>query len=182
MQNLDMPTDDDPVTLIQGDALEVLDRLSGVDLVLTDPPFGIALSNHSPGVCMDGTERRRTRETSIANDHDTAVAEAVIRWADSRELPLCVFASPYRPLPGPWRNVLVWDKGPAVGGGGDPATCWKRTFELVYTRRNRPLNGPRDEAVLPFPVNTGADFQYHPCQKPVALLRYLIRQLTQPAI
>jgi DNA modification methylase len=74
----------------------------------------------------------------------------------------------------------VWDKGEAVGGGGDTATCWKRTFELIHVRGNGPLRMKRDGAVLRFPVGTGADFENHPCEKPVPLLRYLIRQLSDP--
>lgn len=170
------------VRLWRGDCRDVLPHLpaGSVGLVLTDPPFGVGLESHSGGECMDGTLRHRVRAAAIAGDDDQTVPLWVVAWADARGLPLCVFGSPYRPYPGEWRNVLVWDKGPAVGGGGDPATCWKRTHELVYVRRNGHLRAGRDEAVLRFPVVTGTDFEHHPCQKPVALLRYLIRQLTAP--
>lgn len=169
------------VELWRGDVMRLLPRLDpgAVSLVLADPPYGVALKAHSPNVCTDGTRRNRQRPTGISGDECLGVAMAVIEWADVHDLPLVVFASPYRPLPGEWRNVLVWDKGPAAGGGGDPATCWKRTFELIYTRRTTLRTG-RDESVFRVPVGTGADFAHHPCQKPVGLLRYLIRQLTDP--
>lgn len=175
-----MPTEDEPVTVVEGDCLELLPELASVQHVITDPPFGISLAQHQPGACWDGSERKRKRSWAVASDNSLAVAMRVIEWADAWGMPLVAFGSPYRPLPGEWGNVLVWDKGPAVGGGGDPAKCWKRTFEMIYTRRTLALAEGRDAAVLRFPVNTGSDYDFHPCQKPVKLLRYLIRQLTRP--
>lgn len=166
------------VTLYHGDCLPLLEMMQKVSAVITDPPYGINLENHSPNICTDGSARRRLRSWSVGNDHSLDVAMSVIDRAEAWGIPIAAFASPYVPLPGEWRNILVWDKGPAVGGGGDTATCWKRTFEMIYIRGNRPLNGKRDEAVCRFHVNTHADFEYHPCQKPVPLLRYLIKQLT----
>lgn len=180
--NIELPTDADPVKVIHGDSLSLLDSIdpSAVSIVITDPPYGVSLDAHSQNLSMDGTSRKRKRDIRIANDGDTAAAEAVFSWASGHKLPIVAFGSPYRPYPGEWRNILVWDKGPAVGGGGDPSKCWKRTFELIYTRRTSDLRVGRDESVLRFPVNTGSDFEYHPCQKPLPLLRYLILQLTDP--
>lgn len=179
---IEMPTERDPAVVVENDCRTVLHcaELPGVACVITDPPYGISLEAHSADDCMDGTARKRQRGASIGGDESLEVALAVIEWADARGFPLCVFASPYRPLPGAWRNVLGWNKGPAVGGGGDPFKCWKRTLELIYTRRNGNLRTGRDGAVLDFPIGTGSDFEFHPCQKPVALMRYLIRQLTDP--
>lgn len=179
---IEIPTERHPVAIHQGDSIELLTELppGRVDVVLTDPPFGIRLSNHARRSDRAGPVRRRARSWAMSGDDSLDVALQVIRWADGRGLPLILFASPYNPLPGNWRNVLVWDKGPAVGGGGDPRTCWKRTFEMVYTRRNRALEGGRDEGVLRFPVNSRGDYEYHPCQKPVGLLRYLLRKATRP--
>ena len=74
---------------------------------------------------------------------------------------------------------MVWNKGAHVGIGGDRETCWKRDFEMIGVRDNAPLNGKRDSAVLRFhalsPPPTG-----HVAEKPVDLLCYLIRKLSQP--
>lgn len=175
-----MTADGDGWKVVLGDCRGVLADAPRPALVLCDPPYGVSLAQHSRELNTDGTVRKRRRATKIAGDDTAEVAEWVVAWADRHGYPLVVFASPHRPLPGEWRNVLVWDKGPAVGGGGDPATCWKRTVELIYTRRTGKLRGKRDEAVLRFHVNTGDDFRHHPCQKPIPLLRYLIRQLTDP--
>ena len=171
---IEMPTADNPVTLVQGDCLDVLRALPDgcVDAVITDPPYGIDLENHG----------NFSRDWTIAGDANLQAAVEVADWADVRRMCLCMFGSAYRPLPGKWRNVLVWDKGPAVGAGGDPEKCWKRTFDLIYVRNNGSLRCGRDSAVLPFwqSPNFRKDHRHHPAAKPVDLMRYLIRQLTPP--
>ena len=145
--------------------------LPKVDLVLTDPPYGIDLKNHAPGTF------RRSQTYFIAGDKDCDAGGAVVGWCCLQKLPTCVFASPELPWPGNWRNLLVWDKGGAVGGGGDTATCWKRTWELIQIARNATLNGDRDPSVIRFPI-TPADSKLHPAQKPLELLVYLVNKLS----
>lgn len=182
MKNVDWnPTVDDPVKIIHGDCVEMLpDLLSSgqIQSVITDPPYGIDVSLHDLDFTMKGGNRKRLRDSRIANDEDQSLSIFVTDLCISHSLPLCIFSSPYRPAPRMgFRNVLVWDKGASVGGG-DPSMCWKRTFELIYIYGNGPLRCRRDESVLRYSVASGRDFSYHPCQKPVGLMRYLIRQLT----
>jgi DNA modification methylase len=73
----------------------------------------------------------------------------------------------------------VWDKGPAVGGGGDTAKCFKRTWELIQVARNGDLR-ERGEGVLKFWI-TPQESRYHICAKPVALMKYLVWQLAPDA-
>ena len=157
--------------LWHGDCREVLPLLAGVDAVVTDPPYGIALENHGQG---DG--RRRAADYTIAGDACQSAGLHVLEWAHANALPVLFFASPRRPWPGEWRNWLVWDKGGAVGGGGDVRTCWKQTWELIQVAKNGPLYGPRDESVIRWPV-TPADSALHSCQKPVGLMSYLLNKL-----
>lgn len=151
------------ITLYHADALEVVPLLS-FDLMLTDPPYGIALSNHAKG------KERSNRDWTIANDDTQEVGQAVLDLWDG---PTVAFASPMKPWPGKWRQHLVWEKGEHVSGGGDPATCWKPSFELIQVRNNKPLDGRRDGAVLRFQA-VKTDYKFHPSPKPVSLLEYLI--------
>lgn len=168
-------------TLYHGDAMQVLAEFPDAPcVVLCDPPYGISHTAHSPGFVHGGIKQRRDRKPEVVGDGDLVVANGVREWAESRDLPLIMFASPYNPLSGVWRNILVWDKGGGVGGGGDLATCWKRTFELIYIARNTALRGPRDGAVLRYVVSPNVDFTHHPFQKPLSLLTYLIGKITDP--
>ncbi|BCM89093.1 modification methylase DpnIIB [Abditibacteriota bacterium] len=162
--------------IICGDALKVLPTLPAGEFaaVITDPPYGKSLSNH-----FDGHSKRRAKSYFVENDDSQHVGLTVLEWCEIQELPTLFFADPALPWPGKWRNRLVWDKGGAVGGGGDVKTCWKQTWELIQVARNGALNGPRENAVLSFPM-LPADSALHPAQKSVPLMEYLIQKLTQP--
>lgn len=157
--------------LWHGDCREVLPLVSGFDAVITDPPYGISLENHGKA---DG--RRRGDDYTIAGDTCQSAGLHVLEFANKRGLPVLFFASPRKPWPGEWRNWLVWDKGGAVGGGGDVQTCWKQTWELIQVARNGPLKGARHESVIRWPV-TPSDSVLHSCQKPVWLMEYLTNKL-----
>lgn len=158
-------SDDGSVRLFLGDCRDVLPSLTGVDAVVTDPPYGIGLRNGD----VDG--HRSDRWDSIEGDCDQSVGLSVLDWAFDRELPTVAFASPWKPWPGKWRNLIAWDKGGAVGGGGDIATCLKRSWELVMVARNLPI--PRRlESVWRYPM-IPSDTANHICAKPVELMEEL---------
>jgi site-specific DNA-methyltransferase (adenine-specific) len=155
--------------LYHGDCREVLPGLPRHDLLLTDPPYGIGLKNHdSTGLY------RSNRDWTIANDHDLQAALDVSEFADSRGMVVAMFCSPDLPIPGKWRNRLVWHKH-GLGMGGDPTTCWRRDWELILVRGNGSLAGGRDSAVLRYDIRP-SEFE-HPCQKPVTLLVYLLQKI-----
>ncbi len=155
--------------LIQGDCLQVIPTLvGGVDAVITDPPYGINFKSN--GQWFTGAK-------SLHGDKTVELAESVAQLYSGKTV--AMFFSPYKPYSINWRNVLVWNKGGHVGIGGDRETCWKRDFELIGVKDNKPLNGFRDSAVLNFnavlPPPSG-----HFAEKPVELMAYLIQKLTNP--
>lgn len=152
------------------DCLKFMRKLdpATVGAVVTDPPYGIKFDKH-------GQIFARSRK--VANDHNLDLAKLIYAWCKDNAVPLVMFYSPFRPRPGKFRSVLVWNKGAHVGAGGDRATCWKRDFELIGVAFNRKLNGQRDSAVVGVnalsPPPTG-----HVCEKPVRLMEYLIQKVT----
>jgi hypothetical protein len=138
-----------------------------------DPPYGIAYDNKR----ADIKPHKYFAPPMIGDDTD--VGQQAIDACFARGWPVCAFAHHRRPWSGNWRQWLVWDKGPAVGGGGDIATCWKFTWELIQVGGFGRLNGPRDSAALRYWISQ-ADMPDHPTQKPIALMKYLIEKLTQP--
>jgi site-specific DNA-methyltransferase (adenine-specific) len=156
--------EDDAVRIYHGDCREILLTLPKLDLVLTDPPYGIGMESHGQLFAL---------ADKIYGDS----SHKSYLWLDSLDLPLAAFFSPYSPPPLKWRSVLVWEKGSHVGIGGDRETCWKRDFELIGVKRNADLNGSRDSAVLHFPSPLPPP-SGHVAEKPLSLLSYLIRKLT----
>jgi len=155
----------DGIQIFHGDCRDILPTLPPVDLVLTDPPYGIGLEDH----------RNRGYDWMIQGDSSWELGESVLELLSL--LPTVTFAPVKRLWSGDWRQVLVWDKGPAVGSGGDPSTCFKQTAELIQFRNTGPLNGNRDSAVLRFWVGQ-TNYHDHPVQKPISLLRYLVEKFS----
>lgn len=158
------------IEIYLGDCREILPTLPKVDLVLTDPPYGIALSNHAAG------KQRSLRDWSIIGDDSQDAGKAAP--ALLCDMPTIAFASAMKPWPGKWRQHLVWDKGPNAGFGGDPERCWMLSWELIQVRNNGPLNGKRQPSIIRFaPVQS--EYKDHPTPKPEALMRYLVGKATK---
>lgn len=156
----------DGVTIYHGDCRDVLPLVSAGACIF-DPPYGIGLRNGD----VDG--HRSDRWDRITGDESNAIGLLVLELARAREMTIAAFASPWKPWPGRWRNQIVWDKGGAVGGGGDIATCLKRSWELIQVWNPRPFKGSRDESVWHFPI-TPQDTRDHIAAKPIELMKRLI--------
>jgi len=171
---------DNAVTIYHGDCREIVPQLGRFDLLLTDPPYGIDLSSHGAGALGHRAKPARSGKAHylVIGDKCQDAGVWAIEWAASVDIPIAVFASPWKPWPGYWRNMLVWDKGPAVGGGGHTALCWKRTWELIQIARNGPLQKGRDGAVLRY-WGKPSDSKYHIAAKPLVLMAYLVGQLSE---
>ncbi len=170
----------DDIRLYNADCLDVLKTLEpgSVDAMVTDPPYGIDLGLFS-------ARRKTVPEGSgwrLQGDADQGVGQAAIDWAMGKNLPLIAFSHPSRPWRGVWEQYLVWDKGPGVGIGGGEGRPWKQTWDLIQTACIRKFNGSREAGVLKCWVspNFRKDFEFHPCQKPVLLVRRLIEKVTDP--
>lgn len=156
--------------LIHGDILKELDVLSsdGIRCVITDPPYGISYTSKYS---------KRKLKKELVNDGDMTVGQILVDRCFEIGVPICTFAKGIKPFAGDWKQYLIWDKGGATGMGS-LATTWKPTWELIQLSNFGKLNGGRDEAILRFPIN-GQSLYWHPTQKPVKLLCYLIEKLTQ---
>lgn len=153
----------DGIVIYHGDCREILPHLPKVDLVLTDPPYGIA---HSSG------HGASWQSTEIAGDRSTDDRDWLI--AALPDTPMFVFGSWKMPRPVTTRQVLIFDKGPAFGMG-DLKFPWKNSFEDIYVLGNG-FTGNRDEAVIRGHVQVSWESKgrCHPNQKPLSLIAYLI--------
>ena len=154
--------DQDGVTIYNADCREVLPQLEKVDLVLTDPPYGIALSSGRKG---------RHGDCMVLGDEDVSLRNQVLRLA--RWNAAYVFGSPKIPKPFfDIRATLIWDKGEHVGMG-NLQLPWKPNYEEIYVIGDG-FKGRRDSSILKFNAVAGFNSRFHPTEKPVELLRYLL--------
>ena len=167
--------EDDTVSVtwkvIEGDCLQHLAAMGGLyGAVLTDPPFGIDYkSGHA-------TDRLWKGGRLIAGDKSIEVRDAALAMLDP--VPTLAFGSWRAPRPIATRQVLVWDKGGALGMGALDIP-WKPDHEEIYVIGSG-WAGSRDcgSVLRHAPVQSMAkNGRVHPNEKPVALLLDLLRKL-----
>ena len=166
--------DKDGITIYHGDCRDILPGLPNVDLVLTDPPYGIAYETA-------WRSRSDSLRCPVANDATLYVVAAAWPMVVDRLEPVSAwyaFASPrmvaesakiYRPT-----QWLFWDKGDR-GTVGDLVAGYGECVEMIAYGHNgrRKLNGPRPRNIIRHDWSASMD-PSHPTVKPVPLLAMLI--------
>ncbi len=142
-------SEDGAVRLILGDCLDVLPTLSGIDAVVTDPPYGVDIGSQNMGKWRASKMKGGTWDLE---QPDLAPVLAL-------NVPTCIWGGNYFPLP-PSRAVLVWHKG-AGFAGRDFAEC-----EIAWCSWD--MNA-RCKTYDPLAAGDYRD-KVHPTQKPVAIM------------
>jgi DNA modification methylase len=171
--------DADGITIYHGDCREVLPSVPKVDLLLTDPPYGVSY--------VSGHGNRHHDNPPIVGDDDglgvsNLLALALGRLRQGRHFyvfgPLDVAALSYGAT-----TELIWDK--TRPGMGDLTVPWspsheRITFGVWRSFRSQTGSGAltarlrRGSVLAVAPDNKGQGARYHPTAKPVLLLRQLI--------
>lgn len=163
----------DAVVIYHGDARDVLPSLDPVDLVLTDPPYGVTYqSNMAAGRGTRPITNDGTRLSLALNRQVMPLLRAThVLWFTRWDAWPDIWAELGQHFP--LRGLLVWDKGSP--GMGD-LRHWGPSYELIASAGQGEITGARDGSVLRFNTVGGQD-RFHPTEKPVPLLAYLIRKL-----
>jgi hypothetical protein len=162
---------DDAVAIAHGDCRDILPHLPKVDLVLTDPPYGIGADKgkHRESPDRSGFYRYAFRR-EYADSWDTkpskddlryllACAPLVILWGGN-------YFCPYLPE-GCW---LVWNKCNTMPSFSDCELAWSTIPRVNCKMFTYSGNGLMAEETD----------RYHPTQKPVALMKWCILQAGEP--
>lgn len=180
-----------------GDARELIKQLApgSVDLILTDPPFGIATLDETEGKYR-GTVQSYKSVLKPADNATGAEVHGLIMmlapeftrvlkpgghlymffgmdlYAELRHA-LGLGGLITNPVP------LIWDKGliTAPFRGYDYSPCYEPILFAYKPPRTRRLAAPGKTIISGFSPDRAED-KIHPFQKPQALLKYLIEQST----
>jgi site-specific DNA-methyltransferase (adenine-specific) len=169
--------EDGQSTIYHADCRDVLPDLDPVDLILTDPPYGITyVSNSGVGrgtqpISNDGTRislRLYRSVLPLLRANHMLWFTRWDAWPDVWE------------LLAPWfqiRGLLVWDKGSP--GMGD-LTHWGPSYELIVSAGAGKVKERKGSVIRCNTVPPGN--RNHPTEKPVELLLHLIHQLSPATI
>jgi site-specific DNA-methyltransferase (adenine-specific) len=164
--------------IICADCLDILRALPDkcVDLVLTDPPYGMLFQSN----------RRQEKYDKIENDNN-------LDWLDTwceqinrikkDNAHIYIFCSWHHvdifkqaiEKHFPVKNILIWQKNNT--GMGDLFNDYAPEYEMILycNPSNKKLNGGRDSNILRYKRTQN---ELHPTQKPVDLFAYLIQKST----
>ena len=164
------------IELWQGDCLELMKNIpdGSVDLVLTDPPYGIDFQSNF----------RKNKFNKIENDiavnaefldeckrvlKDTGAFYCFTRWD--------VYPSWIEQIRKRFKvkNCIVWFK--RGGGLGDlkKGYIYNHEFIIYCAGKNHRLNGKRRNDVFEFAKDAPSTY-VHPTQKPISLLKEIIER------
>ena len=150
--------------LYLGDCRDILQALAPVDLVLTDPPYGIG---EAAGKNKSRGKAAVARDYGYSDWDDAPPADALIDEIRSKGKASILFGGNYFTLP-PSSCWLVWDKD-NTGDFADCELAWTNLPQAVRKFRFR-WNGMLQE-------NMGAkELREHPTQKPVPVMRWALGQ------
>ena len=156
---------DDSVQIFNADCRDVLPTLDKVDLVLTDPPYGIGELRASRG---DRSNLGVAVNYESVPWKDELVSDDLITLARSKGDTQIIFGGNYYDLP-PTPSWLIWDKENGANDFADAEMAWtnmKSAVRLFRWRWQGMLQGDMGKK----------EFRYHPTQKPMPVMRWCIEQ------
>lgn len=156
---------DEQITLWHGDCLEHPEWWTGADVLVTDPPYGMA---YVSAASKNGKTAPITGDTTL-EARDTALA----LWGTR---PMLVFGTWRVKRPEGIKQLIVWDKGDSPGMG-DLSIPWGPSHEDIYLAGSG-FQGRRTGSVLRVATLSAShnDRPDHPTPKPVPLMEMLIEK------
>ena len=151
---------DGAVTIFHGDCREILPQLPKVDLVLTDPPYGINENAHR--IASRG-KLAKTRDYGKFDWDKRPVEQSLIDLCISKGESACIWGGNYYVTP-PSRCWLVWDK---QNGDNDFADC-----ELAWTNFKRSVRMKKH--LWNGMIRKNREVREHPTQKPLDVIAWAI--------
>jgi DNA modification methylase len=160
------------ITIYHGDCREILPTLPKVDLVLTDPPYGIDFGSEkesmSAGIRKDGTQRKYNEWSNPTpkkyeqfNDikPDQATFDLIFKASENQ----IIWGGNYFQLPttGGW---LVWDKMVVMPTLSKCELAWTNFMEHIEIKHYL-WAGFRKEK---------PEERWHPTQKPIEVIQWAI--------
>lgn len=148
------------ITVYHGDCLDILPQLDPVDLICTDPPYGIgeaAGKNKSRGKLAVSVDY------GYANWDDKPIAMDLMRAIIASGKHACIFGGNYYALP-PSSCWLVWDKCNGASDFADAELAWTNYGTAVRLYRHQ-WNGM---------LRKGKEQRWHPTQKPKDVMTWAI--------
>jgi len=156
------------ITIYHGDCAQILPFLDPVDLLLTDPPYGIGESSKKNATRARATAKWGNAKPSDYGEYDwdkAPIDYGLITACINKAKTAIIFGGNYYPLP-PSSCWLIWDKENGACDFADGEMAWTNMPRAMRIKRHL-WNGF---------CRVGNEDRYHPTQKPCAIMTWCIEQ------
>ena len=167
--------------IIQGDCLEVMKEMedNSVDLVLTDPPYGIGASNDSRmsgfyTVNLGGKKTKVQAKNYKKSDWDSfkptkEYFDEIIRISKNQIIFGGNYFIEYLKNSSCW---LVWDKMNGENNNADCELAWT-SFKTAVRKHSFKWNGMLQQDMK------NKEYRYHPTQKPLEVMKWILQNYSK---
>ena len=167
---------DDYVTLYHGDCLTEHREWLDADVLVTDPPYGVAIAQNSMSVSNGVQSKKLRKPNAVAGDENTEARDAALAAWGSR--PAIVFGTWRAPRPAKAKHRLIWHKANTHPGiSGAP---WFPADEEIYVLGRGFVGAAERNVYTTNELRSGKDglaaLTGHPTPKPIGLMEALIRK------
>jgi DNA modification methylase len=158
---------DDAVTIYHGDCREILPTLQKVDLVVTDPPYGIGADKNLRANKQHGKACAPSKDYGIGKwDNKTPDKEIFLNIIALSKFQIIWGGNYFSLSPSPcW---LVWDKDNGDNNYADCELAWTNLEAAVRKFRYRWMGMLQEQA------GEKKEIREHPTQKPVPVMKWAI--------
>ena len=156
------------IIIYHDDCKDILPHLEPVDLVLTDPPYGIGADRNLRANQQHGNAVAPSKDYGAGNWDKRPVEKELLNLAICKGLNAIVFGGNYFELP-PSSGWLVWDKDNGDNGYADCELAWTNLDKAIRKFRYRWMGMLQENM-------KEKEIRYHPTQKPVPVIAWAINQ------
>ena len=161
----------DGITIYHGRAEVVLPTLSPVDLLATDPPYGIGADSRQRNRAnkQHGAAAAASKDYGVSDWDSTAPPQWMLLQAVGKASHSIIWGGNNFGLPGStcW---LVWDKDNGDNGYADCELAWTNLKKAVRKVRYRWMGMLQEHG------GSNKEPRFHPTQKPLAVMTWAIQQ------
>lgn len=165
-EHMTLPTpyyQDDHITLYHADAADVVPHLDRVDLLLTDPPYGIGEASNANA---SRSKLAASKDYVRKSWDNQPIAMSLMQTCIDAATHAIIFGGNYYPLP-PTSCWLVWDKENGKNDFADCELAWTN-LDMAVRRVKWRWHGMLQED----PKHR--EHRYHPTQKPQPVMEWCI--------
>ena len=156
--------------LFHGNCIDIMPELEPVDLILTDPPYGVKRDKGFGGFGGFGTPIKRKRFEDDNWDSERPKKEVFDAVLKAGKLSMIFGGNFFADILPPGTHWIVWDKKNTMPTFGDA--------ELIWTNSHR-----KSIKIIEYVYNglIGREKKrYHPTQKPEGLFMQIIKDYSKP--